>query len=218
MRRADLEAASPGIWNRVAPPGKRTRSRPEPAGKVTHKANIESGAPDRGRGAVEEAMSEWLKRPAPDEQVELPPQVEGRIMKAFHDRHCRETLDEPMAMPDGKPEPHAATGCAPARPEVPRKFPAVKVPGRPLPKAERERSLAASGAASGPRCRLTAGCATLAKTRLRRVFGSASVVLSNTVPCQTRRLVKHGAVAFAQRHRTNGAQDEWGTGRMVHRT
>ena len=57
-------------------------------------------------------MSEWLTRPAPDEQLELPPQAEGRIMKAFHDRQYRETLDEPIAMLDGKSPRAAAAGTA----------------------------------------------------------------------------------------------------------
>ena len=59
------------------------------------------------RQTVEQAMAEHVGKPAPDEQVDLPPEVEGQYIKEFYDRHYRQTLDEPIPMLGGK-SPRAA--------------------------------------------------------------------------------------------------------------
>lgn len=56
---------------------------------------------------VGQATPEHLKEPAPEAQVDLPPEVESRVVKEFYDRHYRETLDEPIPMLDDK-SPRAA--------------------------------------------------------------------------------------------------------------
>ena len=59
------------------------------------------------RQTVEQAMAEHVGKPAPDEQVDLPPEVESQFIKEFYDRHYRKTLDEPIPMLSGK-SPRAA--------------------------------------------------------------------------------------------------------------
>ena len=51
---------------------------------------------------VGQAMAEHQKEPAPEAQVDLPPEVESRLVRGFYDRHYRETLDEPIPMLDDK--------------------------------------------------------------------------------------------------------------------
>ncbi len=69
------------------------------------------------RQTVEQAMAEHLNKPAPDDQVALPPEVESQIMKEFYDRHYRETLDEPIPMLDGK-SPRAAAKTSKGKEKV----------------------------------------------------------------------------------------------------
>ncbi len=59
------------------------------------------------RQTVEQAMAEHVGKPAPDEQVDPPPEVESQFIKEFYDRHYRKTLDEPIPMLSGK-SPRAA--------------------------------------------------------------------------------------------------------------
>ena len=56
---------------------------------------------------VGQAMAEHLKEPAPEAQVDLPPEVGSQLVKDFYDRHYRETLDEPIPMLNDK-SPRAA--------------------------------------------------------------------------------------------------------------
>ena len=56
---------------------------------------------------VGQAMAEHLKEPAPEAQVDLPPEVESQLVKEFYNRHYRETLDEPIPMLNDK-SPRAA--------------------------------------------------------------------------------------------------------------
>ena len=51
---------------------------------------------------VEQAMAQRLKEPAPEAQVDLPPEVASQVVREFYDRHYRETLDEPIPMLDDK--------------------------------------------------------------------------------------------------------------------
>ena len=59
------------------------------------------------RQTVEQAMAEHVGKPAPNEQANLPPEVESQFIKEYYDRHYRQTLDEPIPMLGGK-SPRAA--------------------------------------------------------------------------------------------------------------
>lgn len=59
------------------------------------------------RQTVEQALAEHVGKPAPNEQANLPPEVESQFIKEYYDRHYRQTLDEPIPMLGGK-SPRAA--------------------------------------------------------------------------------------------------------------
>ena len=66
---------------------------------------------------VGQAMAEHLKEPAPEAQVDLPPEVESQLTKEFYDRHYRETLDEPIPMLNDK-SPRAAVKTSEGKEKV----------------------------------------------------------------------------------------------------
>ena len=60
------------------------------------------------RQTMEQAMAEHRENPTPRESLDLPPDVESQLMKEFHDRHYRETLDQPIPMLGNKSPRDAA--------------------------------------------------------------------------------------------------------------
>ena len=50
---------------------------------------------------VEMAIAEDRDRPAPNEQLELPPEVESQILRDACNQRYRKILDEPLSMLDG---------------------------------------------------------------------------------------------------------------------
>ena len=57
--------------------------------------------------SVKQAIAEDCDRPAPNEQLELSPEVESQILKNVYDQRYRRLLDEPLSMLDGS-SPRAA--------------------------------------------------------------------------------------------------------------
>ena len=59
------------------------------------------------RQTVEQAMAEHVGKPAPNEQRNLPPEVESQFIREYYDRHYRQTLIEPIPIL-GEKSPRAA--------------------------------------------------------------------------------------------------------------